>query len=214
MARIQWHQANENRYETGVDQGVLYVVGESGYGTGVPWNGLVNVTEKPTGAETTDLYADNIKYAGITSAENFEASIEAFTYPDEFEACNGNSELVPGVTVGMQPRSSFGLAYRTLVGSAENASFGYKIHLVYGSTAGVSERAYGTVNDSPEAGTMSWDLKTTPVSVEGMKPTSILTIKSWEHTPQKMAAFEAVLYGDSAAARLPLPAEVKTLLTV
>lgn len=217
MAALTWDGSGERLYETGVDRGVLYVMGTGGtYGTGVAWNGLTGVTESPSGAEETALYADNIKYVSLYSAEEFGATIEAYTYPDEFEACNGSAELVDGVTIGQQTRKTFGFSYRTLIGNdTDGQNHGYKIHLVYGATASPSEKAYATVNDSPEAVTFSWEITTTPVNVTGMKPTACITIDSTKADAECLAALEAKLYGSepSGTPTLPLPDEVKTIMT-
>lgn len=218
MAKLKWDQTGERLYETGVDRGVLYVydTDSSAYGNGVAWNGLTAVNESPTGAESNPQYADNIKYLDLYSAEEFGATIEAFTYPAEFEECDGSAELVKGVTIGMQNRKMFGFSYRTLIGNdTEGTDHGYKLHLVYGAKASPSEKNRSTVNDSPEAVTFSWEVTTTPVTVEGFKPTSHLIIDSTKADPTKLAELEKKLYGDDSAGvpTLPLPDEVKTLLT-
>lgn len=214
-APLEWDKSGERFYETGVRNGVLYIPTEGVYSKGVAWNGLISVTESPSGAEPTPLYADDIKYLTLMSAEEFGATIEAYTYPDEFAACDGSAELTKGVMVGQQPRSSFGLSYKTILGNdVDGTSKGYKIHLIYGAMAAPSEKAYSTINDSPEAITFSWELTTTPVNVGGMKPTSCIVIDSTKADPTKLEAFEKIIYGSTeAAARLPLPDEVKTLLT-
>lgn len=215
MAKLAWDQTGERFYETGVDHGVLYTPDESGeYTSGVVWNGLVTVTESPSGAEPSPQYADNIKYLNLMSAEEFNATIEAFTYPNEFGVHNGEAELATGVYLGQQARRPFGLSYRTLVGNdLEGTDHGYKLHLVYGAQAAPSEKAYNTVNDSPEAITFSWEISTTAVAVEGFKPTAILTVDSREVSEAGLAALEAALYGDETEeARLPLPDEVATLV--
>jgi hypothetical protein len=180
----------------------------------VAWNGLTAVTESPSGAEATALYADDTKYLNLTSAEEFGGTIEAYMYPDDFKACNGEAELATGVSIGQQSRKPFGFCYRTTIGSdTDGNDHGYKLHLIYGALASVSEKAYATINDSPEAITFSWEFSTTPVNVTGHKPTSLLTIDSTKVDSAKLAALEAVLYGsDSEEARLPLPDEVVTLL--
>ena len=216
MSTLVWDQTGERLYETGVKNGVLYVATEGNpYGKGVAWNGLTAVTESPSGAEATALYADDIKYLNLISAEELGGTIEAYMYPDEFAACNGEASLAGGVSVGQQSRSKFGLCYRTVLGNdTENNEYGYKLHLIYGAQASPSERAYATINDSPEAITMSWEFTTTPVSVAGMKPTSIITIDSTKADKTCLAALEAVLYGtEEKEAYLPLPDEVKTLMT-
>lgn len=218
MAALTWDGSGERLYETGVDRGVLYVMSTGGtYGTGVAWNGLTGVTESPSGAEETALYADNIKYVSLYSAEEFGATIEAYTYPDEFAECDGSAELAGGVTVGQQARKTFGLCYRTLLGNdTDGQSHGYKLHLIYGATASPSEKAYATVNDSPEAITFSWEITTTPVNVTGMSPTACITIDSTKADAECLAALEAKLYGStepSGTPTLPLPDEVKTIMT-
>lgn len=212
---LTWDDTGKRFYETGVKKGVLYVQDDSGaYPTGVAWNGLTAVTESPSGAEATPLYADDIKYLNLYSVEEFAATIEAYTYPDEFAACDGSAELVKGVKVGQQKRKSFGLSYVTTKGNdVKGNSLGYLIHLVYGCMAAPSEKAYATINDSPEAITFSWELTTTPVPVEGFQPTATIVIDSTQVDPTKLKEFEKTLYGsNTAAAKLPLPAEVKTAL--
>lgn len=215
MTALTWDASGEHFYETGVDRGVLYIPTEGVYNKGVAWNGLTAVTESPSGAEATAQYADNIKYLNLISAEEFGATIEAFTYPDEFAECNGEKELADGVVVGQQSRSTFGLSYRTKVGNdTDGQDHGYKIHLIYGATAAPSEKAYATVNDSPEAITFSWEISTVPVNVAGMSPTASITIDSRTADPTQLAEFEKIIYGDGDnEPRLPLPDEVKTLLT-
>ena len=214
MAKLVWDALGERYYETGVKQGVLYPQAAGKYELGVAWNGLTAVTESPSGAEATPLYADDIKYLELMSNEEFGGTIEAFTYPDEFKACNGESELATGVSIGQQTRTAFGLCYRTVLGNdTEKNDHGYKLHLVYGAMASVSEKAYATVNDSPEAITFSWEFTTTPVDVKDHKPTSIVVIDSTKVDAEKLAALEAVLYGtDEAEPRLPLPDEIVTIL--
>lgn len=215
MAKITWDDTGKRLYETGVKQGVLYPMSASGaYEKAVAWNGLTAVTESPSGAEATPLYADDIKYLELRSAEEFNATIEAYTYPDEFAACDGSAELVPGVTLGQQTRKGFGFSYVTTVGNdTEGDAHGYKIHLVYGAKASPSEKAYATVNDSPEAITFSWEITTTPVKIEGFKPTAHIEFDSTKLGAAKMAAIEAVLYGsESEEGKLPLPSEIKTIL--
>ena len=216
MAALTWDDSGKRLYETGVDRGVLYVMSAGTYGTGVAWNGLTGVTESPSGAEETALYADNIKYVSLYSAEEFGATIEAYTYPDEFAKCDGSAELADGTYVGQQERATFGLSYRTLLGNdTEGQSHGYKLHLIYGAKASPSEKAYATVNDSPEAITFSWEVTTTPVNVTGMKPMAVITIDSTKADADCLAALEAKLYGSepSGTPTLPLPDEVKTLMT-
>ena len=215
MTALVWDATGEHFYETGVDHGVLYIPTEGQYTKGVAWNGLTGVTESPSGAESNPQYADNIKYLNLISAEEWAGTIEAFTYPDEFAACNGEKELADGVTVGQQSRSTFGMSYRTKIGNdTDGSDHAYKIHLLYGLTAAPSEKAYATVNDSPEAVTFSWEASSVPVNVTGMLPTSSITIDSRTADPTKLAALEKILYGaEEAEARLPLPDEVKTLMT-
>lgn len=215
MAKLVWDAVGEKTYETGVRNGVLYVQDEDGtYPTGVPWNGLTAVTESPSGAEATPLYADDIKYLNLVSAEEFNATIEAYTYPAEFEQCDGSAALGTGVSIGQQPRKNFGLSYKTVVGNdTEGEAHGYKIHLIYGATAAPSEKAYQTINDSPEAITFSWEIKTVPVTVTGHKPTASLVIDSRTTAAAKLAAIEELLYGGtSTTAELPTPDEIKAIL--
>lgn len=215
MAKIVWDQTGERFYETGVNKGVLYPQGEGGtYPKGVAWNGLTAVTESPSGAEATPLYADNIKYLNLMSVEEFGATIEAYTYPDEFAECDGSAELVAGVMIGQQPRKTFGLSYVTTKGNdTAGNKFGYKLHIIYGALAAPSEKAYATINDSPEAITFSWEVTTTPVAVEGFEPTASVVIDSTKVDASKLAALEAILYGsESEEARLPLPNEIVTLI--
>lgn len=214
MAKLEWDKTGERFYETGVRQGVLYVAEGGIYPKGVAWNGLTAVTESPSGAEATPLYADDIKYLNLISAEEFGATVEAYTYPEEFAQCNGEASLAAGITIGQQPRKTFGMSYRTVLGNdVDNENYGYKIHLIYGAVAAPSEKAYATINDSPEAITFSWELTTTPVSVAGFKPTASLTIDSTKVDAEKLAALEAILYGsDDAEARLPLPDEIAELM--
>ena len=213
MAKLVWDESGKRIYETGVQKGVLYVQDEGGtYPKGVAWNGLTAVTESPSGAEATPLYADDIKYLELRSAEEFGATIEAYTYPEEFEACDGSASLAKGVSIGQQDRKAFGLCYRTVVGNdVQGNSHGYKLHLIYGAVASPSEKAYATVNDSPEAVTFSWEITTTPVEVEGFKPTASITIDSTKVNSEQLAALEKKLYGEEGEAQLPLPSEVKTI---
>lgn len=216
MAKLQWDKVGERVYETGVDHGVLYLPDAQGaYDTGVVWNGLVSVTESPSGAEPTPQYADNMKYLNLVSAEEFGGTIEAFTYPEEFGLCDGTVQAKTGVRLGQQPRRTFGLAYRTLIGNDLQATeYGYKLHLVWGALAAPSEKAYNTVNDSPEAITFSWEFTTTAVEVPGFKPSAYMTIDSTEVEAAELEALEAILYGDETTeARLPLPEEVIELFT-
>ena len=216
MSKLAWDQTGERTYETGVDKGVLYIPDEGGaYSTGVAWNGLTTVTESPSGAEASPQYADNIKYLNLISAEEFGATIEAFTYPDEFQQFDGISSPSAGVTVGQQARKSFGLSYRTRFGNdLEGTDYGYKLHLIYGALAAPSEKAYATINDSPEAIAFSWELTTTPVAVTGLKPTALITINSTKVTEANLQALEDFLYGtDDADPSLPLPDAVLALFS-
>ncbi|MDB5716246.1 MAG: hypothetical protein JWO15_3643 [Sphingomonadales bacterium] len=213
--QLIWDQVGERVYETGVDHGVLYLPDETGvYDTGFAWNGLTGVTESPSGAEASPQYADNIKYLNLVSAEEFGATIEAFTYPDEFAECDGTASPEVGVYIGQQGRRTFGLSYRTRIGNdVDGTDHGYKIHLIYGALAAPSERGYATMNDSPEALAFSWDVSTTAVQVPGYKPTASLIVDSTKVTPAHLAALEAILYGTATnEPRLPLPAEVITLM--
>ena len=224
-AALSWDNTGDKLYETGVDHGVLYPMGENGYGTGVAWNGMTGVTETPSGAEATKLYADNIKYLEIRSAEEFGGTIEAYTYPDEWAECDGSAALLTGVYAGQQPRKVFGFCYRTILGNdVDLDKHGYKLHIVYGCTASPSERSYATVNDSPEAITFSWEFSSTPVNVTNHKPVSCITIDSTKVDATKLKNLEDKLYGvttDStanpavagSAAYLPLPAEVISTLS-
>lgn len=214
MSKLVWDVVGERNYETGVSKGVLYPMVSGAYPKGVAWSGLTTVTETASGAEATPLYADNIKYLNLMSVEELGGTIEAYTAPDEFGACDGTAELTTGVSIGQQPRQTFGLAYQTILGNdTENNKHGYKIHLIYGALASPTERSYATVNDSPEAMTMSWEFSTTPVSVTGFEPTSLVVIDSTKVDAEKLAAFEAIIYGsEDQEARLPLPNEVATLL--
>ena len=211
MAKLVWDEVGKRTYETGVDKGVLYVQDDEGaYGKGVAWNGLTAVNESPSGAEPTALYADNTKYLELTSKEEYGATIEAYTYPDEFEACDGSAELGKGVVIGQQSRKVFGLCYRTVKGNdVKNNDYGYKIHLVYGCKAKPAQKNYQTINDSPEAITFSWEVSTTPVEVEGFKPTATVTIDSTKLTPEKLKSIEEALYGtESVEPKLLLPNEI------
>ena len=218
MAKLVWDKTGDRLYETGVKNGVLYIPTAGVYSKGVAWNGLTAVTESPSGAEATALYADDTKYLSLMSAEEFGATIEAYTYPDEFAACDGSAELADGVMIGQQKRSTFGLCYKTTIGNdTDGNDHGYKLHIIYGAMAAPSEKAYTSINDSPEAITFSWEITTTPVNVTGAKPTASLVIDSTKADPSKLAALEDILYGkDSEPAsepRLPLPDEIKTLMT-
>lgn len=216
MATLTWDGVGERFYETGVDHGVLYIPNAQGvYDDGVAWNGLTTVTESPSGAEPNAMYADNIKYLNLYSVEEFGATIEAYTYPDEFAQFDGLSVPTAGITIGQQGRGMFGLSYRTLVGNdLQGNTYGYKLHLIYGCQASPSDKAYNTVNDSPEAITFSWELSTTPVAVDGGSPTSVVTIDSTVVNPTELAALEAILYGSEGSdPRLPLPNEIVELFT-
>lgn len=223
MAKLVWDKTGDRFYETGVKQGVLYIPTDGVYSKGVAWNGLTAVTESPSGAEATALYADDIKYLNLLSTEEFGATIEAYTYPDEFAACDGSAELTKGVTIGQQKRSTFGLCYKTTIGNdTDGNDHGYKLHIIYGALATPSEKAYSTINDSPDAVTFSWEITTTPVNVAGQKPTASLVIDSTKADKTKLEALEAILYGkdptssgaqDGVEPRLPLPDEIKTLMT-
>ena len=215
MSKLVWDKTGERQYENGVDRGVLYLYKDGAYKNGVVWNGLTAVNESPSGAEASALYADNIKYLNLMSAEEFGASIEAYMYPDEFAECDGSAEIAPGVYAGQQKRCMFGFSYRTKLGNdVDGGDFGYKLHLLYGCLASPSEKGYATENDSPEAITLSWEISTTPVEVPGLKPTSCVTIDSTKVDAEKLAALEAILYGsDDEEARLPLPAELATIFS-
>ena len=210
MTKLVWDKTGERFYETGTKNGVLYIQNDGGqYDAGVAWNGLTAVTETPGGAEPTDLYADDIKYASLRSAETFNATIEAYTYPDEFAECDGSYKLADGVNIGQQPRKSFGFSYRTAIGN-DTGSEDYKLHLIYGLTASPSEKGYSTINDSPDAITFSWEVESTPVNVTNFKPTSIITIDSRTADKEKLANLEKILYGDeSGEPTLLLPDDVK-----
>ena len=228
MSRLTWDNTGERYYETGVKQGVLYPIQSDGkYSLGVAWNGLTAVTESPSGAEATALYADDIKYLNLISTEEFGATIEAYTYPDEFAECDGSASLADGIMLGQQKRKTFGLCYKTTVGNdVDGNDYGYKLHLIYGCLAAPSEKAYATINDSPEAITFSWEVSTTPVNVAGFKPTSQITIDSTkiaEGKKEKLTELEDILYGKNGTgdngetgatvARLPLPDEIAALFS-
>ena len=221
---IEWDKTGEHVYEIGVDHGVLYPMEGGQYVDGVPWNGLINVTESPSGAESTKLYADNIPYLTLRSTEEFGATVECYTYPPEFDECNGAAEVTKGVKIGQQYRKNFGISYRTKIGNdTENENLGYKLHLIYGCSTNPSEKAYQTINDSPDAITFSYEITTNPINVEGHRPTASLTIDSREINPKALAVLEEILYGtpvsaqaedgeQGAAPRLPLPDEIVTLI--
>ena len=216
MSKIVWDAIGDHIFETGVRNGVLYLKGAEGtYNTGVAWNGLTSVSESPEGAEATDLYADDIKYLSLMSAENFKATIEAYTYPVEFEECDGSATIAKGVVIGQQSRKPFGLCYRTSIGNdTDGNEHGYKLHIVYGCQASPSEKQYSTINDSPDAVTFSWEVSTTPVNVTGKKPAATLIIDSTKADKAKLTALEAILYGsEQDEPRLPLPDEIATLMT-
>lgn len=215
MSKIVWDQTGERLYETGVKQGVLYVRNADGtYPNGVAWNGLTSISESPSGAEPSPLYADDIKYLNLMSAEEFGATIEAYTYPEEFMQCDGSASVVEGVYIGQQARKTFGLCYRTTLGNdVDGNDYGYKLHLIYGALAAPSEKAYASINDSPEANTFSWEVSTTPVNVTGFKPTASVVIDSTKVDKAKLAALEDILYGsETEEARLPLPDEVAEIM--
>ena len=217
MAKLVWDKSGERYYETGVKNGVLYVYDatQKKYGTGVAWNGLTAVTESPSGAEATALYADDIKYLNLLSTEEFGATIEAYTYPDEFAECDGSATLSEGVFIGQQKRKTFGMAYKTTLGNdTDGNDYAYKLHIIYGALAAPSEKAYATINDSPEAITFSWEVTTTPVEVTGHKPTASITIDSTKADPTKLAALEKKLFGDAdTEPELPSPDEIATMFT-
>lgn len=215
MSKLVWDQTGERFYETGVSQGVLYVQGDGGaYLEGVAWNGITSVTESPSGAEPSPIYADNIKYLNLMSTEEFGATIEAYTYPDEFSVCDGSSEIVKGVSIGQQIHRQFGLAYKTAIGNdVQGADFGYKLHLIYGALAAPSDKGYSSINDSPEATTLSWEITTTPVPVSGFKPTASLIVNSTKTDANKLKELEDILFGtESEEARLPLPDEIAGIM--
>lgn len=214
MTKLNWDVQGERYYETGVSKGVLYPFKEGKYTNGVAWNGLTAVTESPSGAEPTPLYADNIKYLNLLSNEEFAATVEAYTYPDEFAECDGSAELATGVSVGQQKRIPFGMSYVTKLGNdTDGQDYGYKIHLIYGALAKPSQKNYATINDNPEAITFSWELSTTPVAVPNLKPTACITIDSKKVTPEKLKKIEDKLYGtETEEATLPTPTELSALI--
>lgn len=214
MAKLEFDKLGEHIYETGVEKGVLYPFAEGVYGTGVAWNGLINVTESPSGAEPTPFYADNIKYLNLMSVEEFGASIEAYTYPDEFAECDGSAALGVGVSIGQQIRKPFGLCYKTKIGNdILGEDYGYKINLIYGCMAKPSEKAHATTSDSPEAATFSWELTTTPIAVPNFRPTASLTIDSTKVSASKLAAIEDALYGTATEEpKLLTPTEIKAII--
>lgn len=212
--RLVWDAIGERFFETGVDQCVLYPISDNAYPLGVAWNGITGVSESPSGADANPIYADNIKYLNLRAAEEFGATVTAYTYPDEFAECDGSVSPVKGLTIGQQSRKMFGLCYRTRLGNdTDGSDHGYKLHLVYGLTASPSERGYATINDSPEAIEFSWEMNSTPVAVTGYKPTSVITISSEDFTDAQMSALEDILYGTAQAdPRLPLPDEIVSLM--
>lgn len=213
--RLEWDKTGEKLYETGVSQCALYVQGDGGtYPKGVAWNGITAINESPSGAEANPIYADNITYLNLISMEEFGATIEAYTYPEEFNVCDGTAEIAKGVTIGQQKRKTFGLCYKTIVGNdTDSNEHGYKLHIIYGALAAPSEKNYETVNDSPDAITFSWEVSTTPVNVNGNKPTASLTIDSTKVNKEKLAKLEDILYGSAEAdSRLPLPDEIATVM--
>lgn len=214
MAALEWDKVGEREYETGVKKGVLYPYGDSGYGTGVAWNGLISVTESPSGAEANKIYADDIVYATLQSNEEFGGTIEAYMSPPEFDQCDGTAEIAKGVHAGQQTRKMFGFCYRTIIGNDEkNEDYAYKLHIVYGAKANPTEKQYSSINDSPEAATLSWEFTTTPVSVPGFKPTALITINSTKADKSKLAELEAKLYGtESQEPSLPMPSDIITLM--
>lgn len=215
MAAITWDAVGERYYELGVSKGVLFPYDKTkkAYSKGVAWNGLTGVSESPDGADLTDLWADNIKYASLRAAENFKATIEAYTYPKEFEQCDGSAEVADGVTIGQQTRSPFGFSYVTKIGNDVDDDLGYKLHIVYNATASPSDKSYESVNDSPDAITFSWEIETNPVEVTGYKPTSFITIDSTKADPNKLKALEEKLYGTtSEEPTLPSPDEIVKMM--
>ena len=223
MSKLVWDQTGERYYETGVKNGVLYPQSTGGtYPKGVAWNGLISVTESPSGAEATPLYADDIKYLNLMSTEEFGATVEAYTYPDEFAECDGSADIAPGVSIGQQKRKAFGMCYKTTLGNdVDNNNYGYKLHIIYNALAAPSEKAYSTINDSPEAIIFSWELSTTPVTVAGFEPTASICIDSTKVNATKLAALETILYGKDATSpekndgvdpRLPMPDEIAELM--
>lgn len=215
--KLVWDEVGKRYYETGVNQCALYPQDDSGnYPKGVAWNGITTISESPSGAEATPIYADNIKYLNLISREDLSATVEAYTYPDEFAVCDGSAEIATGVVIGQQSRKAFGLCYKTNIGNdIQGNDLGYKLHIIYGCKAAPSEKSYATINDSPEAITFSWSISTTPVNVKGMKPTANVTIDSTKVDKEKLQQLEAILYGgDDVEARLPLPDEIISIVGV
>lgn len=213
--KLIWDNVGDRFYETGTSQGVLYPQGENGtYPSGVVWNGLTGVTESPSGAEPSPLYADNIKYLNLTSTEEFGATVEAYTYPDEFAECDGSADIAKGVSIGQQPRKAFGLSYKTIIGNdLEGDDHGYKLHIIYNAKASPTDKSYTTVSDSPDAITFSWELTTTPLTIPGFKPTANITIDSTKVDATKLQELETILYGsEEEEARLPLPSEIVNIM--
>ena len=215
MPKLVWDAPGEKKYETGVDQCALYLQKADGtYDNGVAWNGITAITNSPSGAESNKFYADNIKYADLRSAEESGGTIEAYTYPEEWEKCDGSESIATGVTIGQQPRATFGLVYRSKIGNDVTSELGYKLHLVYGATASPSEQNHQTINDSPELDTFSWEYSSTPIQIEGHKPVATIDIDSTKVDDTKLKAFEKIIYGDTnTEPRLPLPDEVFTHFT-
>ena len=215
MPKLEWDKSGEKLYETGVKNCALYVFKNNAYDKGIAWNGITGITESPSGAEASPLYADDIKYLNLISNEDFGATLEAYTYPKEFEECDGTAEISKGVSIGQQNRKTFGLVYKTTLGNdVDGNSYGYKIHVIYGCLAAPSEKAYASINDSPEAITFSWELSTTPVEVNGFKPTSTITIDSTKIDAEKLKKLEDKLYGsETGDATLLLPNEIMALLS-
>jgi hypothetical protein len=216
MAKLVWDKIGERHYETGVKNVVLYPQESGAYPQGVAWNGVTSISENPSGAESTPLYADDIKYLNLVSNEEFGCTIEAYESPVEFDQCDGTASIAEGVMIGQQTRKAFGLAYKTTIGNdVEGANYGYKLHIIYGGIAAPSSKSYTSISDSPEAMTLSWEVSTTPVAVTGHKPTATITIDSTKVDAEKLAALEAVLFGsDDAEAKLPLPDEIMTILGI
>lgn len=215
MSKLEWDKIGERFYETGVEKTVLYLISQSAtYSKGVAWSGVTGIDENPSGAETSPVYADNKKYLNLVSAEEYAATLKAYTYPDEFGECDGSAEIVKGVRIGQQPRKMFGLCYQSKKGNdVKKTEYGYIIHFIYGAQAAPSSKSHNTINDSPEATEMSWEISTTPVDVEGHSPTATLEIDSTKCDPEKLAALEDIIYGtEETEARLPLPNEIMEIV--